>query len=112
AVALSLLLPPRYEAASAVLLRSAEGRSALSLGGMGALGGILPGVGQSGLETEIELLTSRTGIEAVIDSLFLQAQVIRPRSTGAVDLFVAARFDRDLTKAGYRFHRQADGGYR
>lgn len=109
ALALSLLLPPRYQAGSKILLRNGAESGGIPLPGMGGLGSLLPRSMQSGFDTELEVLMSRTGIEAVIDSLLLQARVVRPHRYATRDLFSAGSFESHLQPATYRFTRDGDG---
>jgi uncharacterized protein involved in exopolysaccharide biosynthesis len=88
ALAIWAVLPRSYEAQARVLLRSgnAEEPSLGRLGSLGALAGVPGMLGATGFETEMEILTSRSSIGAVVDSLGLQASVIRPRGTASAEV--------------------------
>jgi uncharacterized protein involved in exopolysaccharide biosynthesis len=106
---LTWVISPRYEAAATILLRGDQ-KSA-----MGALAGVASGLPLAGLsgvvdggsfDTEIEILTSRSVIGVVVDSLALQAVVLEPRGVSARHLFAEARFPREVEgRMEYRFVR-------
>jgi uncharacterized protein involved in exopolysaccharide biosynthesis len=111
----SMLMPPQYRATASVLLRS--GVESGGLGGRArqgdgiSLGGLsdLLSIG-SGLDTELEILTSRAVAGAVVDSLGLQARVLRPRATAATELFSETRWAGvPPARARYRFERDGSG---
>jgi uncharacterized protein involved in exopolysaccharide biosynthesis len=111
----SAVVPPQYRAKASVLLRS--GVEGSGLGGRSrqgdgvSLGGLadLLSLG-SGLDTELEILTSRAVAGAVVDSLGLQARVARPRATAVAELFSLTRWERvPPPQARYRFERDGDG---
>jgi uncharacterized protein involved in exopolysaccharide biosynthesis len=109
ALAVNTFMPPRYEARSLVLVRSGSDRSSISIPGLsGGLGGLFPRPSQSALDTEIELITSRTGIEAVVDSLNLMAIVQKPRGTASIEIFADLRLAPNIRGATYRFRREGD----
>jgi uncharacterized protein involved in exopolysaccharide biosynthesis len=114
AAAITFALPRRFEATTTVLLRNQSDApsSALSLlgGAGGALGDLLPGATRTGLDTELEILRSRTIIGAVADSLGLQARVVRPAGTESNRVIASARLLPTIDKARYRFTR-ADAGF-
>lgn len=105
----TVLLRTQFEGTSLVLLRDSPeaGTSALGqLGGLGGLMGSLPLSLESGLETELEILTSRTVAGAVIDSLGLQARIRSPDGTGPAEVFSEARYDAEVPrKSIYTFER-------
>jgi len=108
AAALTAVARPRYEGTATILLRgeSGAGMPSLSLGG--ALGGAAGALSSSVFDTEMQILTSRTVVGAVVDSLALQAQVIEPRTTAPQELFSSIRSGADLEPGPYTFTR--DGG--
>lgn len=111
---LSMLLPPRYKSVATVLLRAG------SPGGVGALAGLGEGSmaalalgGSSGMlsldngfDTEVEILSSRSVIGAVVDSLGLQAEVTEPRGWSAAALFSTISIPADIASARYHFRRE------
>lgn len=109
----TLLLPVRYEGLASVLLRSgaqpasgfggSDSEGILSLGG---LANVLSGV--TGFDTELEILTSRSVMGAVVDSLGLQATVGEPDATAPTGIFAAASWDPDLRDGVYQFERAGD----
>jgi uncharacterized protein involved in exopolysaccharide biosynthesis len=114
----TMLLPRSYEGTATVLLRSQEAGSSslLARAGGGSSGGPAPLAGiadlfsmGSGLETEIEILASRTVAQEVIDSLFLQARVVSPRGMDARSIFSEARIDPLVPRTTLRFRRNSDG---
>ena len=117
AALITWLLRPEYEADVTVLLRSGtDASSPLGGGARGSSGGGLSLGGladvlslASGFDTEIEILTSRSVIGAVVDSLGLQARVLDPRGVGTLEIFSTARWDPDLEAASYSFEREGDG---
>jgi tyrosine-protein kinase Etk/Wzc len=121
AVLVVLLVPPRFETTTTVLLRSGPEDAGSSLGaaarnaqsGGFSLGGLASVLSlASGFETEIEILTSRSVVEAVVDSLGLQAEVRRPRGVALERLIASAEWKPDPPRrARYRFER-VDAGYR
>jgi tyrosine-protein kinase Etk/Wzc len=118
AAVVTILLRPRYEGTATVLLRNgvegatsplAGGSSRGSQGGGFSLGGLADMLSMaSGFDTEIEILTSRSVIGAVVDSLALQARVLDPRGVSPTAIFSAARFDPRLERGVYRFERTGD----
>lgn len=116
---LSVLMPPRYKGVATVLLRASSQGGMAALAGLGessmaalALGG---GSGMLSLDnsfdTEVEILSSRTVLGAVVDSLGLQVEVTEPRGWSAHALFSSIYVPRDIRRARYRFRREG-AGYR
>jgi tyrosine-protein kinase Etk/Wzc len=64
------------------------------------------------LETEMQMLQSRTLAESVVDSLQLQLQVMDPAREARADLFADIRVDRGAVPAVYWLKRQPDGHFR
>lgn len=116
AVAVTMLVPPRYEATTTILLRDMTGGATSALGGSGSsedggisLGGLADVLSLgSGFDTEMEILTSRSVVAAVIDSLDLQARVLEPEAVSPISLFATAQFARDQEEEKYRFEREGD----
>ena len=107
----TVMVPPMYRAQASILLRS-EATGASALGGSsskeegGGLGGLVSILGGgSEFDTEMEILTSRSVLSSVIDTLGLQARVREPTGVAARSLFSAAVIPHDLERAVYRFER-------
>ncbi len=109
-----LLLRPRYESSATVLLRSgadpatlggssSRGEGGISLGGLADMLSVA-----TGFETEMEILTSRSVVEAAVDSLRMQATVLAPRGRTAASLFGRLVVPRNFEPATYTF--TAEGG--
>lgn len=110
----SLLLETRYQGEATVLLRPSEGAGRLGLaqfGDIGGLAGVISGSGGSGFDTEIQILTSRTVLEDVVDSLALQVRVERPENTPARRLVAAVRVPSNFTTEEVEA-RRVESGYR
>lgn len=99
---------PEYEARTMVLIRS---QTNATTGALSALTGLLGGgsSGSSTLDTELAILQSRAVMGAVVDSLGLQAEVLDPDTTTAIELFSQIRIAPDARGAEYRFEREGDG---
>lgn len=107
------LLRPEYEGTATVLLRSqADGGQSMLSRLSGMMGGLPAGLGGGGseVETEVKILTSRTVIGEVVDSLGLQAEVLEPAGTAPTALFAELRAGPEAAGAVYRFER-TEGGY-
>jgi uncharacterized protein involved in exopolysaccharide biosynthesis len=114
--AATLLTRPTYQSKATILLRAAgsgSGMVGLSSGSsdeggvsLGSLSSLLST--GSAFDTELEILTSRSVLESVVDSLGLQAQVLEPRETAPFTLFAAARYPDVVDAATYRFERAGD----
>ncbi|HET7321750.1 MAG TPA: Wzz/FepE/Etk N-terminal domain-containing protein, partial [Longimicrobiaceae bacterium] len=110
-------MPLRYEATTTVLLKGYSG----GIGGLGgggedgaiSLGGLASILSMnSSLETEMEILSSRTLLGEVVDSLGLQAEVVEPRAMSVAALFAETHFPRELSEqVQYEFERTG-AGYR
>src|SRR5687768_14503580 len=110
AAAIVFLAKPSYRASATALLRSSSESAPSALAMLGGLAGALPGGMQSAVETELQLLTSRTVYGAVVDSLDMQAVVLRPTNRGTRSLVDAADFAPVIEEAAYSFSR-TEGGY-
>jgi uncharacterized protein involved in exopolysaccharide biosynthesis len=121
ALAVILLARPQYESTTTVLVReytsptggalagSGSGRSSQGDGGGVVLGGLRSLLSlDGGIETELEVLSSRSVIGAVVDSLGRQAEVRRPRGAPLSTLLSAHRFDPDADRATYEFEREGE----
>ncbi|CAN5267545.1 hypothetical protein BH20GEM2_BH20GEM2_05520 [soil metagenome] len=115
AAAVLLYAPPRYKADATVLLRTNSDGAAARLAVSSSEGGISLGnladvlTGESGFKTELEILTSREVIGAVVDSLGLQARVLSPAATPPTALFASIRLPAEVDrKQIYHFERVGD----
>lgn len=112
AAVLTFVLPPQYEGRATILLRTSSQGAASALGGSSNDGGIsLGGLADvlsmgSGFDTELEILTSRTVIAEVIDSLGLRVRVLEPRRFASRSLFSAIRLPPGWSDKEVRFERQ------
>jgi tyrosine-protein kinase Etk/Wzc len=104
AVAVTQLLPTRYEATATVLLRDQPNSQLPDIGRLGGLGGIFPAA--SGFETELEILTSRAVVGAVVDSLGLQLRVRQPAKTTSESLVEVVRVQPQRDKEVLHFQRE------
>lgn len=119
AVLVLLFVRPRYQASATVLLRTqithpgslmsssgggeGEGTS-VSLGGLAEMFSM-----DTGFETEMEILGSRAVVGAVVDSLGLQARVLKPWGTPLRDIIASAHIPTDLETIELEFERTANG---
>lgn len=113
AVAAIRWLPAEYEGVSAVLVRSSSA-GASPLARLSGLADLIPG-GMGGvegdIETELQILTSRTVVGQLVDSLRLQAWVVAPERTGVDDLLSSVVVDGELSRPVEYSFRRTDGGY-
>lgn len=65
----------------------------------------------SEINTEMQVLRSRTLAEAVMDSLRLQVELRSPRNVSRDHLVTIARVDRDAAPGRYELRRQDGGGF-
>lgn len=117
AALVSVLMRPRYEAEATVLLQSSDPLS--SLPGLGDFGGVAAVLGGADpvFETELQILSSRSVLEAVVDSLLLQVQVRTPEGVPAGDIVATistpSGFDKEKVTAvrdGERIRLSGRGG--
>jgi tyrosine-protein kinase Etk/Wzc len=115
AATLLVVLRPSYRGKATVLLQDFAGSGA-TLAGMassedgGALGGLSSLFSLStGMETELEILSSRVLAGEVVDSLGLQAEVLEPHGVGTDSLFSLARFPHEWEGGRYSFEREGEG---
>jgi uncharacterized protein involved in exopolysaccharide biosynthesis len=113
--ALELFWPRSFEGRASVLLRTGNdgGTSFLSRIGVPSevTTGLLGTAVKSPLETELQLLQSRSLIEEASDSLGLQVRVISPLGTPSARLVVPQGHDGSFKKQRYAFNRQSTGQY-
>jgi uncharacterized protein involved in exopolysaccharide biosynthesis len=104
-------LPERYEGTAKVLVRGDASANQSLLSRLGGLSDLIPGgMGMgSGLETELEILTSRSLIGQVVDSLGLQVVVTSPDAVPTRRLVSSARVPAGTRPAVYRFERRGSG---
>jgi len=100
-----LLVTPVYEAYTTI--RIDEQKSNLAV--LDALKSLSSG---SEINTEMEVLRSRTLAEDVIDALDLNVVVKRPKRVPRSALFERLEASRTAPEASYRFRRQEDGRFR
>jgi tyrosine-protein kinase Etk/Wzc len=118
ALATVLWAPRRFESAATVVVRSSPdlGGSLLSrIGDDKGLGGAAAGLFsavRSPIETELQILASRSVVAEVVDSLRLQARVVSPSGVAPVALVEALELPGSFRKEKYRFDRKADGTFR
>jgi uncharacterized protein involved in exopolysaccharide biosynthesis len=118
ALAIAFLATPVFTGNASVLLKTgsggASGGSLSSVigsltqgagGGGGLTGGILSGA-RGDVETEIEILKSRALTSQVVDSLLLQAQIPKPRSTVARRTFADLSLPGSFQPRAYEFKAQ------
>jgi uncharacterized protein involved in exopolysaccharide biosynthesis len=121
AAAIVLMAKPVFTGNASVLLKTGSGGgsgSSLSSvigsltqgagGGGGLTGGILSGA-RGDVETEIEILKSRALTSQVVDSLLLQAQVVKPRSTAARRTFSKVILPGSFEARVYTFTSEKNG---
>lgn len=120
AVLLILFGPRRFEGKASAIVRSADPSSSLLSklggdalgGGMAGAAGALLGGGGSQLETEIQILESKSVAGAVVDSLLLQVQPRKPAAVPPTRLVREARLPGSFRKLDLDFDRGGDGRYR
>jgi uncharacterized protein involved in exopolysaccharide biosynthesis len=119
ALAAVIWAPRRFESAASVVVRSSPdiGSSLLSRLGdkEGGLGGAAAGLFssvKSPIETELQILSSRSVAAEVVDSLRLQARVRSPSGVPPISIVEALNLPGSFRKQRYRFERAADGSYR
>jgi tyrosine-protein kinase Etk/Wzc len=100
------LLTPKYEAGTLVLLRNNADAVPTGLPQLGGFGGLF--ARSSAFDTELKILTSRTVVATVVDSLGLQARVLRPKGLRPQSVFSSARYPRDLADGRYEFERSGN----
>jgi tyrosine-protein kinase Etk/Wzc len=115
AVGLILFAPPKFSAVSTIVLRTGNDASASILsrvgGGLGDAGGLLSGAVKSPMETELQILSSRSVVGQVMDSLRLQARVSKPRGVPPNALVDSYALKPSFAPKTYTFTRRPDGSY-
>jgi uncharacterized protein involved in exopolysaccharide biosynthesis len=115
-LALELFWPRSFEGRSSVLLRSSNdgGTSFLSRIGVPTevTTGLLGTAVKSPLETELQLLESRSLLEEASDSLGLQVRVRAPLGVPSAQLVVPHAISGSFKKQSYAFASTATGQYR
>lgn len=111
AVAVLVFVRPSYRASATALLQAESQGTPSALAMLGGLADALPTAGGGAMDTELQLLTSRTVYGAVVDSLSLQATVVSPRDWSITQLLSEATFAERLPERTYTFVRQ-DERYR
>lgn len=122
---LVLLLAPRsFTGVSSVVVRAADPAGSIlsRIGGGGGngngssaadmgLGNLIAGSMKSPLETELQILQSRTVLGAVVDSLRLQARVRAPRGVAPAAIVASIDAPGSFKPKKYTFTRTAPGTY-
>ncbi|MGZ8490949.1 MAG: GumC family protein [Gemmatirosa sp.] len=115
AVAVLLWAPRRFDGAASIVVRSAPDAGSSLLGRLGLPAELAPaGLGgalKSPLETELQILSSRSVLGAVSDSLGLQVRVLSPRGYAPGQLLRPARYDGAFRRKKLTFARAAGGAY-
>jgi tyrosine-protein kinase Etk/Wzc len=122
ALALLVILfgPRRFEGKASAIVRSADPSSSLlarlggdALGGAAAgAAGALLGVGSSQIETEIQILESKSVLGEVVDSLQLQIQVREPEGVPSSRLVRSTRLPGSFRRLDLRFQRTGGGEFK
>jgi uncharacterized protein involved in exopolysaccharide biosynthesis len=106
------LVEPRYKATASVLLRNQVQGASSGISELSELLGNLPiSLGGSGVETEMAILTSRSVLGEVVDSLGMAVRITEPAGLAPLNLFDQVRADPYARDVEYRFERR-EGGYR
>jgi uncharacterized protein involved in exopolysaccharide biosynthesis len=113
-VAVLMFVPARFTASSSMVVKAQDAQSSLlsrlGVPAGGAAGGLLPGGGQTPIETEIQILSSRAVAEVVVDSLLLQIRVRGEPRVPARSLFEAASLPGSFKRRKYHFQRAGTAG--
>ncbi len=114
-VALLVFAPRRYDGASTVLVRDRDGAGGSLLSRLGVPTDLAPaGMAaplRSSIETELQILRSRSLLEAVSDSLGLQVRVVEPAGAAPWTLVQPRPYAGAFRKIRMRFTRDG-GGFR
>jgi capsular exopolysaccharide synthesis family protein len=105
AAAFISITTPVYEATASI--RIDENRSNVPV--LDALRTLSAGGSQ--LETEMEVLRSRTLAESIVTELGLQLELVRPRRTPRSEIITDVALDRAAPKGEYRVRRNEAGGF-
>jgi uncharacterized protein involved in exopolysaccharide biosynthesis len=111
--------PRRFEGKASAIVRSADPSSSLlsriggeALGGLAAGAGAILGGGGSQLETEIQILESKSVLGEVVDSLMLQVQPREPAGLPATRFVRAVRLPGSFKRLDLDFERTTGTQYR
>jgi uncharacterized protein involved in exopolysaccharide biosynthesis len=107
--------PRSFEGTSTVLVRSAPDLGSSLLTRLGVPAEFAPsglGAGRSAIETEMQVLSSRSVLGAVADSLGLQVRVRSPRGIAPWMIVEPARYPGSFRRIRLRFERLAPDRYR
>ena len=112
-----LFAPRRFDGTATVLARPAAQNGSSIAGRMTGLGELLGGASGLGsltgstMETELQMLRSRSLAGQVVDSLLLQVAVRKPAGVAPLALFEAVALPDAFAPRTYTFERRADGRY-
>jgi uncharacterized protein involved in exopolysaccharide biosynthesis len=113
AVAVLLWAPRRFEASSSLVVRSNSENGASLLSRLGVPAELAPssisGSLKSPIETEVQILQSRSVLGAVSDSLGLQVRAISPRGVPPWQLVTPQQLRPAFRKVHYAFERSGAG---
>jgi uncharacterized protein involved in exopolysaccharide biosynthesis len=119
ALLIILFGPRRFEGKASAIVRSADPSSSLlsriggdALGGLAAGAGAILGGGGTQLETEIQILESKSVLGEVVDSLMLQVQPRDPEGLPATKFVRDVRLPGSFKRLDLHFERGADAKYR
>ncbi|HEX5972744.1 MAG TPA: Wzz/FepE/Etk N-terminal domain-containing protein [Gemmatimonadaceae bacterium] len=119
AVLVILFGPRRFEGKASAIVRSADPSSSLlsriggdAMGGLAAGAGALFGGGGAQLETEIQILQSKSVLGEVVDSLKLQVQPREPSGLPATKFVRDVRLPGSFEPVDLDFERTAAGQYK
>jgi uncharacterized protein involved in exopolysaccharide biosynthesis len=117
ALGVVLFAPKRYDGQATVLARTTTtaGGSILGRMGEGGIGQLLGSLGgdlaDGGVETELQMLQSKTIVGQVVDSLQLQFSVRDPAGMPSRNLVVASALRPVFKPRRYTFRKTANGSY-
>ena len=111
--------PRRFEGKASAIVRSADPSSSLlsrlggdALGGLAAGAGAIFGGGGTQLETEIQILESKSVLGEVVDSLMLQVQPREPEGLPATRFVREVRLPGSFKRLDLDFERTGSNQYR
>jgi uncharacterized protein involved in exopolysaccharide biosynthesis len=111
--------PRRFEGKASAIVRSADPSSSLlsriggeALGGLAAGAGAILGGGGTQLETEIQILESKSVLGEVVDSLMLQVQPREPEGLPATKFVREVRLPGSFKRLDFDFERTTGTQYR
>jgi tyrosine-protein kinase Etk/Wzc len=113
-VAVILFAPRKFTGKTTVVLRSGSGSPSSALSQIAGLGDLTAGLmgGKSSMETEIEVIQSRSLISEVIDSLKLQAQVFGKQPIAAAEVISSLDASGSFSRQRFRFTKQTATTFR